>query len=510
MSTRLPWSVKGVDPATRDAAKRAADAAGLSLGDWLSSLIGRTERNSQLNQPMLLSQPADHLPDAKGGSAAVEAVRGAIRTLLERLQESQAQGALTLDDLESSLRDLAAELETSQTNLISSEHDQKMYLAGLSKDLFDLSTRVSLMENSRGGNTEAAAIQILEEAIGKITAFIEAADKRQTEAITAIGATLDTLAGEVTRQNKTREADKSALLAKSKAAEEKILSANETAEQHHEKIIDIQSRMATVERRQSDNVRLIEDKIETRFDDLDESFSRLRDRLRGLEKRHAEETDTPVAAMEVAIDRLSRRLDQVEVAPNAALDEKIRTHGKALEETDQRMRDGFTAMTSAVEDLAGRLAALENGSTRNSDKENSSADKKPAKAKSPKKPKEADTPAKRDPEKPTAKKPRPVQPGKIEPGFDLDDVTDERVFDENAGLLRYIFALILIIFLGTSLMLLATGQVQLPGGDDRPEPGSSFFEFFRTLITDAPSLQMDETTVLVENEASAGYTVNED
>ena len=39
MATSLPWSVKGVDPRTRDAAKAAARRAGMTLGEWLDSRI---------------------------------------------------------------------------------------------------------------------------------------------------------------------------------------------------------------------------------------------------------------------------------------------------------------------------------------------------------------------------------------------------------------------------------------------------------------------------------------
>lgn len=39
MATSMPWSVKGVDPRTRDAAKAAARRAGMTLGEWLDSKI---------------------------------------------------------------------------------------------------------------------------------------------------------------------------------------------------------------------------------------------------------------------------------------------------------------------------------------------------------------------------------------------------------------------------------------------------------------------------------------
>ena len=502
MSTRLPWNIKGIDKKTRQAASRAAEEAGVPLGEWLSGLIATadTEKPSAALSapPLLLSDTIDPVPSAKPGSAAVEAVRHAIKTLLDRLQDSQAQGAFTLDTLEGSLRELAAELQASQSTLAASEHDQHAYLSGLSKDLFDLSTRVSLMEASRGGNAEATAIQVLEEAIGKITTFIEAADKRQTEAIKTIGSTLDTLATEVGRQGKSREADRAALLAKAQSADEKISSINDASEGHREKIVDMQSRIATVERRQSDNARLIEDKIDTRFDDLDESFTRLRDRLRGLEKRQAEDTDTPVAAIEVAIDRLSRRIDHIETVPNLALEEKLQTQAKAAEDADQRMKEGFTALTGAVEELAGRIAVIEGGASAPEAPSNKA--KRPQKPAVPQEEQEAEAPKKRPPKK-TAK---PKPPAPLAPSFELDDIADERAFDENAGLMRYLFALILIIFLGTSLLLLVTGQVEMPGGG-RPGPGSSFFDFFKSLMSDGAAAPHEPPLLVVENEPRAGY-----
>lgn len=476
MSVHNPWSIKGVDETARAAAKQAARNAGMTLGQWLNHVI---QSSGGSGEPVLLSTPIDQIPEPKTGTAAVEAVRGAIKSLLERLQDSQTKGALTLDTLETSLRELVGELESSRSSLAEDEQDQHTYLAGLTKDLFDLTTRVSLMESSRSGNTEASAIQILEEAIGRITAFIEAADKRQTDAIKSIGSTLDTLAGEVGRQNKSRE-----------ATDDKLSKVTDIADHTNEKIIEIQSRVTTVERRQSDNVRLIEDTIDTRFDDLDENFGRLRDRLRGLERRNAEETDTPVAAMEVAIERISRRLDMVETSAGPVIEEKIRTQNDAIKQTEQAMKEGFTAITGAVEDLAGRIGALETGS--------------PVAPRTAVQELPTTSPTdKSDPGEPTPnakrEKSAQVKLQRLQTDLVLDDGEDERAFDENAGLFRYLFALILIIFLGTSLMLLATGQVEMPGGDGRPGPGSSLFEFFRTLTSEGPAATSNEPLVLVEN-----------
>lgn len=54
MATSLPWSVKGVDPRTRDAAKAAARRAGMTLGEWLDHKI-RDESEAPA--------PADAMPE---------------------------------------------------------------------------------------------------------------------------------------------------------------------------------------------------------------------------------------------------------------------------------------------------------------------------------------------------------------------------------------------------------------------------------------------------------------
>ncbi|MBX3537209.1 MAG: SEL1-like repeat protein [Chelatococcus sp.] len=42
MTQNVPWSVKGIDPQTREAAKDAARKAGMTLGAWLNSMIAET------------------------------------------------------------------------------------------------------------------------------------------------------------------------------------------------------------------------------------------------------------------------------------------------------------------------------------------------------------------------------------------------------------------------------------------------------------------------------------
>lgn len=51
MATSLPWSVKGVDPRTRDAAKAAARRAGMTLGEWLDHKIRDEAQGASSDAP---------------------------------------------------------------------------------------------------------------------------------------------------------------------------------------------------------------------------------------------------------------------------------------------------------------------------------------------------------------------------------------------------------------------------------------------------------------------------
>lgn len=61
MANSLPWSVKGVDPRTRDAAKAAARRAGMTLGEWLDHKI-RDESQASTPAPAPTAPAAAPVP----------------------------------------------------------------------------------------------------------------------------------------------------------------------------------------------------------------------------------------------------------------------------------------------------------------------------------------------------------------------------------------------------------------------------------------------------------------
>jgi localization factor PodJL len=67
MNSRVSWSVEGIDPSVRERAEAAAQAAGMSLSDWLNSTIGNSApasiRNAPEQPPALPGQEAPVVDD---------------------------------------------------------------------------------------------------------------------------------------------------------------------------------------------------------------------------------------------------------------------------------------------------------------------------------------------------------------------------------------------------------------------------------------------------------------
>lgn len=92
MATSLPWSVKGVDPRTRDAAKAAARRAGMTLGEWLDNKI---REEAAETGPTAAPDDAEQLDIA------------ALSERLARLSQGEMQTAATPQPVAQTSRDVS-------------------------------------------------------------------------------------------------------------------------------------------------------------------------------------------------------------------------------------------------------------------------------------------------------------------------------------------------------------------------------------------------------------------
>ncbi len=136
MVSASPWSVKGVEPAAREAAKIAARRAGMTLGQWLNQTIRRTAAD-QLTGPQRTSQElapydpemnrfagqngsdadememdtADASTGARPPAPTAEAIFESIRRLATRIEETEMQTRSTVEPLASRVEQLSEQVE---------------------------------------------------------------------------------------------------------------------------------------------------------------------------------------------------------------------------------------------------------------------------------------------------------------------------------------------------------------------------------------------------------------
>ena len=116
MANSLPWSVKGVDPRTRDAAKAAARRAGMTLGEWLDHKIrdeseealaptppeqldiaALSERLARLSQGRMDTAPRQ--PEPAPSREAIDSLVGQAAALESMTREANARTAGALDSI---------------------------------------------------------------------------------------------------------------------------------------------------------------------------------------------------------------------------------------------------------------------------------------------------------------------------------------------------------------------------------------------------------------------------
>ncbi len=177
MSGQSPWSVKGVEPKTREAAKDLARREGLTLGELLNRLIAETD------------EPAPKpVPNAKsGGSFGQEASRltAALEQLTRRLESGGVEMAATaplsaVDDRLSQKFEKAAPSGDTAMGRV------ETHLNDLRETQVVLSERLRRIESQDPSHASLAALKSLESALARLSTQVFETDTRvgQIEKVT--------------------------------------------------------------------------------------------------------------------------------------------------------------------------------------------------------------------------------------------------------------------------------------------------------------------------------------
>ena len=90
MKPGIPWSVKGIEPETREAAKDAARRSGMTLGEWLNSMILDSADGSETESapPARYQRPVSERPERDETSIRLEDIAEQLSRIARREQDT--------------------------------------------------------------------------------------------------------------------------------------------------------------------------------------------------------------------------------------------------------------------------------------------------------------------------------------------------------------------------------------------------------------------------------------
>jgi len=160
--TTGPWSVKGIDARAREAARERARQEGMTLGEYLNSLI--------------LSAPK---PRAQAGASS-------LNKLVSRIEAAEARSTLAITGIDQSVVGLLKRIEDAETEHIAMARHVDGVMDDIRSTYDALRDKVRRMEEDDSAEQNLEALKALENALGKLASHVyeeSALAQNETEAI---------------------------------------------------------------------------------------------------------------------------------------------------------------------------------------------------------------------------------------------------------------------------------------------------------------------------------------
>ena len=280
MTSGAPWSVKGIDPKTREIAKDLARRSGMTLGEWLTHVIAE-------------DNDGDDTLNGGGGRKAVD--RPASENRAPR------RGGDDLGRVLEALEDLSARFEASVQDQAETSARFDRAIADLQTDQAKVSARLQAAEQGGGGAASSGKIETLralEGALNKVAGHLADGEGRQREAMTEmrreLGAEMSRVAEEVNR--KMLEAENRGADAIFQVGAE-VTRVAATVEQRLRRADDAQAEaleklggeIARITERLSDRIAAAESRSAQSVEDVGQQVARIADRIHARQARSESE-----------------------------------------------------------------------------------------------------------------------------------------------------------------------------------------------------------------------------
>lgn len=391
MRPGVPWSVKGIEPEAREAAKQAARRAGVTLGAWLNQVImesGTDDINAAIqnygNLDSAASQPqpptgAPYMqpglqPAAYGGAPAqpqvdLSPVTEAVRDLVRRIDSNERL-------LETSLDSLASRIESSE-QLIASGGLSGTADTGMERKVQQLTDRLEAAEKARlpfAKNTgDRLAFQTLEKTMNAVVDHLETVDSQSEQKFAEMRHLLSELSEKVDNSEEAKKLDQERartdalgntlqnLSERMAETEQALHAANASAEQGR--------RQAVEEAVQIVSNKLDSDTQRAQMAELQSAIEKMNGRIDQSEAQSAHAIKTLEGSLTAFVDRLEQtqvRADDIVPQVMEQLDGRLEQVVSRVTDSETRALETASSVEQALSSLAQTMNATEqrNAATR--------------------------------------------------------------------------------------------------------------------------------------------------
>ena len=317
MNQTGPWSVKGIDQRARDAAREAASAEGLTLGEYLNRLLMADEEEQHNEISSLFRTPRPR----------PEAASNTLDRLTRRIEAAEARSTLAITGMDHTVLGLVAKLEQAEGNSNAVVGHVESLMDEIRDTYEALQSKVRRLEQDDTAKQNLEALKSLEQALGKLANHInEEGELAQNES--------QAIKGRV-------EAGFADLTDRVEGVETRVESKLSDAAARVERAVEqAEKRSEGATRELSTRINALEDDVKERFTKVDE----------GEERLTAVESDVSGAldSMESTLLRIQERLNRAETTTDAAL--------QSLEATFNHLDNRVEALAGSVDpELATKL-----------------------------------------------------------------------------------------------------------------------------------------------------------
>ncbi len=304
--TQGPWSVKGIDPKARSVARENAQRRGITLGQYLNTLLLDDSDDDPVEPTFDRAAPVRPVEKVEEPDE-LQSITDELNQLSQRLEATQERSAKAITGVDRSILDLQGRVEESTRANLDAVERVREALREIQSTQSTLRDRVQQIETDKDSHATVAALHDLEDSLARLA--------RNVEARAALDAKLERLDETVAEavQSSTHE-----IKSRVGQIDERIAKVQDRMDSAIQRINDASNRFETFEKRTersvADTAKLMERALDANTSRSKAMSKELAARVESIEGQTRNAVNSLGDAVSRIIDRLSSAEDTTETA----------------------------------------------------------------------------------------------------------------------------------------------------------------------------------------------------